>query len=96
MINTISPDIYERFKEKVYNSSLWVQEYQGIVQKRPLTDREIGLSLGLDEKTVREICCVAELDFTPLEWWLAADSVKQKRWRGKKSQEDKAVEHPGY
>lgn len=70
----LDPDVYRRYKDEVLKLS---NSFQRIGQ-RGLSDREIAERLGLDERTVTEIRCVAERDVYPLEEWEKAIEFKRK------------------
>ena len=70
----LDPDVYARYKDEVLNLS---NSFQRIHQPG-LSDRQIAERLGLDERTVTEIRCVAERDCYPLEEWEEAIEFKRK------------------
>jgi hypothetical protein len=70
----LDPDVYRRHQAEVLRLS---NSFQRIGQ-RGLSDREIAERLGLDERTVTEIRCVAERDVYPLEEWEKAIEFKRK------------------
>jgi hypothetical protein len=74
---TLDPEIYRRHKDEVLALS---NSFQRIGQ-RGLSDKEIATRLGLDERTVTEIRCVAERDAYPLEEWQRAIEFKRKACR---------------
>ena len=71
---TLDPEIYARHKDEVLRLSNSFQT----IERRGLSDREIAERLGLDERTVTEIRCVAERDRYPLEEWERAIEFKKK------------------
>jgi hypothetical protein len=73
----LDPEVYRRWKDEVLRLS---NSFQRIGQ-RGLSDAEIAARLGLDERTVTEIRCVAERDCYPLEEWERALEFKRKASR---------------
>lgn len=67
-------EVYKRHKDEVLRLC---NSFQKIGQ-RGLSDKEIAERLGLDERTVTEIRCVAERDCYPLEEWERAIEFKRK------------------
>lgn len=70
----IDPETYKRYKDDVLKLCNSFQE----IGRRGLSDKEIAERLGLDERTVTEIRCVAERDVYPLDEWQAAIDFKRK------------------
>ena len=70
----LDPEVYARHKDEVLRLS---NSFQRIDQPG-LSDRQIAERLGLDERTVTEIRCVAERDCYPLEEWEKAIEFKRK------------------
>ena len=70
----LDPETYARFKDEVL---ALCNSFQRIGQPG-LSDRQIAERLGLDERTVTEIRCVAERDRYPLEEWERAIEFKRK------------------
>ena len=70
----LDPDVYARHKDDVLRLSNSFQT----IERRGLSDREIAERLGLDERTVTEIRCVAERDCYSLEEWEKAIEFKRK------------------
>jgi hypothetical protein len=70
----LDPDVYRRWKDEVLRLS---NSFQRIGQ-RGLSDREIAERLGLDERTVTEVRCVAERDCYPLDEWEKAIEFKKR------------------
>ena len=71
---TLDPAVYARHKDEVLRLSNSFQT----IERRGLSDREIAERLGLDERTVTEIRCVAERDCYPLDEWQRAIEFKRK------------------
>jgi hypothetical protein len=74
---SVDPETYKKHKDEVVRLSNSFQE----IGKRGLSDREIAERLGLDERTVTEIRCVAERDLYPLEEWQEAIDFKRRAAR---------------
>lgn len=70
----LDPQVYTRHKDDVLKLS---NSFQRIDQPG-LSDKQIAERLGLDERTVTEIRCVAERDCYPLEEWEKAIEFKRK------------------
>ena len=81
MPSFISTDIYERYKDKVWNLTNAKQRLEPGKKNRGLTDKEIALKLGLTVEEVIEIRCIAEAERLPLEAYLDADDTKEKRFK---------------
>jgi hypothetical protein len=73
----LDPELYRRHKDTVLQLA---NSFQRIGQ-RGLSDREIAEKLGLDERTVTEIRCVAERDCYGLDEWEQAIEFKRKAAR---------------
>ena len=73
----LDPELYRRHKDTVLELA---NSFQRIGQ-RGLSDREIAEKLGLDERTVTEIRCVAERDCYGLDEWEQAIEFKRKAAR---------------
>ena len=70
----LDPEIYRRYRDEVL---ALCNSYQRIGQ-RGLSDREIAERLGLEERVVTEIRCVAERDRYGLDEWQAAIDFKRR------------------
>ena len=70
----LDPEIYKRYKDQVLKLC---NSFQRIDQPG-ISDKQIAETLGLDERTVTEIRCVAERDCYPLEEWETAIEFKRK------------------
>jgi hypothetical protein len=70
----LDPEVYRRYKDQVLKLC---NSFQRIDQPG-LSDKQIAEQLGLDERTVTEIRCVAERDCYPLEEWEKAIEFKRK------------------
>ena len=61
----VDPETYKKYKDEVlsYSQSVQVNTQEFLPEdkrKRPLSDKEIAVKMGLDERVVREIRVVAE------------------------------------
>jgi DNA-directed RNA polymerase specialized sigma subunit len=77
---SVSPDLYEKYKQVILEMSPAIQEYRRttmIRQNSCLSDLEIAERLGLSVEEVAEIRCIAEVDLVPLERWIDSDNWKQ-------------------
>jgi hypothetical protein len=70
----LDPEVYRQYKDRVLQLCNSFQT----IGKRGLSDKEIAETLGLDERTVTEIRCVAERDLYPLEEWEKAIEFKRR------------------
>ena len=70
----LDPEVYKRYRDQVLKLS---NSFQRIDQPG-LSDRQIAETLGLDERTVTEIRCVAERDCYSLDEWEKAIAFKRK------------------
>ena len=70
----LDPEVYRRHRDDVLRLSNSFQR----IDQRGLSDREIAERLGLDERTVTEIRCVAERDVYPLDEWDRAIEFKRR------------------
>jgi len=70
----LDPAVYARHKDEVLKLCNSFQR----IDRRGLSDREIAERLGLDERTVTEIRCVAERDAYPLDEWEQAIEFKRR------------------
>jgi putative NIF3 family GTP cyclohydrolase 1 type 2 len=83
----VEPEVYEKYKEEVLALSQAIQinypEHMPADKRRPgLTDKQIAERLGLDERTVVEIRCVAEREYYPIDEWEKAREFKDRVCRG--------------
>ncbi|MBI3456794.1 MAG: response regulator transcription factor [Candidatus Rokubacteria bacterium] len=76
-IFSLDPEVYARHREEVLRLSNSFQR----IGRRGLSDREIAERLGLDERTVTEIRCVAERDCYDLDEWARAIEFKRRACR---------------
>ena len=82
----VDPDTYKKYKDKIlsYSQSVQVNTQEFLPEdkrKRPLSDKEIAVKMGLDERVVREIRVVAERDEYPIDEWEKALEFKDKACR---------------
>ena len=77
----VSMDLYNRFKDDVWRLTNHKQRYKDGKAIRGLTDHEIAQRLGLRLEDVIEIRTIAENEKIPLEAYLDADRVKEKRFK---------------
>jgi ribosome-binding protein aMBF1 (putative translation factor) len=83
---TVSPELYRQYKDRILELA---NSFQRDVnehlppgeRKRGLSDREIAERLGLEERVVTEIRCVAERDYYDLEEWEKAIQFKRQACR---------------
>ena len=73
----LDPEIYRRYRDEVLQLCNSVQRIGG----RGLSDREIAEKLGLEERVVTEIRCVAERDTYGLDEWQRAIEFKRRAAR---------------
>ena len=83
----VDPDTYHKYREEVVRLSQSIQvnyqEHLPREKRQPgLSDRQIAEQLGLEERVVREIRCVAERDFYPIDEWEEAIRFKDTACRG--------------
>lgn len=84
--SAVDPELYRRYKDEILDLSNAVQrdvnEHLPPGQRRRgLSDREIAQRLGLEERVVTEIRCVAERDRYGLDEWERAIEFKRKACR---------------
>ena len=82
----VDPDTYKKYKDQVLELSHAVQinfqEHLPAGQRRPgFSDKQIAEKLGLEERVVREIRCVAERDKYSLDEFEEAIRFKDKACR---------------
>ncbi len=83
---TLSPELYRQYKDQILELS---NSFQRDInehlppgeRKRGLSDREIAERLGLEERVVTEIRCVAERDLYDLDEWEKAIQFKKRACR---------------
>lgn len=94
----VDPDTYRKYKDEVLELSHAVQinfqEQLPADKRQPgLSDRQIAEKLGLEEKVVREIRCVAERDKYPLDEFEEAIRFKERACRDYSRRGMSAVTH---
>ncbi len=82
----VDPETYKKYKDEVLEMSHAVQinfqEQLPADKRRPgLSDKQIAEKLGLEERVVREIRCVAERDKYSLDEFEEAIRFKEKACR---------------
>lgn len=77
----VSMELYERYKDRVWNLTNARQRFVPGKEHRGLTDAEIASRLGLGVEEVTEIRCIAEKEKIPLENYLDADDTKERRFK---------------
>ena len=73
----LDPEVYRRYKDEVLQLSNSFQR----IDRRGLSDAEIAAKLGLEERVVTEIRCVAERDCYSLDEWEKAIEFKDRACR---------------
>jgi len=73
----LDPEVYRQYRDQVL---ALCNSFQRIGQ-RGLSDREIAERLGLEERVVTEIRCVAERDLYGLDEWQRAIEFKRRASR---------------
>lgn len=81
MSEPITPELYEQYKQRVWDLSLAVQTLGPNQNNECLSDAEIGERLGLEAAVVTEIRCIAENDLIPLQAYFDADDRKELRFK---------------
>ncbi len=82
----VDPQTYEKYKKEVIALAQSIQvnyqEHLPAEKREPgLPDREIADKLGLEERVVREIRCVAERDAYPIDEFEVALKFKEETCR---------------
>lgn len=77
----VNMKLYHRYKNDILKLTNARQRYKPGHARRGLSDKEIAERLGLSTEAVVEIRCIAENDMIPLESYLDAEGVKEKRYR---------------
>jgi len=80
----VSPELYNKYKNKILEMSPAIQYYEGTKVQREsssLTDQEIADRLGLDVEDVTEIRCIAELELLPADAWVQSANWKREKTR---------------
>ena len=83
----VDAETYNKHKDEVLALSQSIQinyvEHMPAEKRRPgLSDTQIAEKLGLDERTVREIRCVGDREYYPIDEWEKALEFKEERCRG--------------
>lgn len=74
-------DVYNRYRDEVWKLTNAKQRHEPGKAGRGLSDKEIADRLNLSLEEVIEIRSVAELEMIPLENYLDAEHIKEKRYR---------------
>jgi len=79
--------LYHQYKGQVLAMSQAIQinypEHLPPERRQPgFSDRQIAEKLGIEERVVREIRCVAEREFYPIDEWEAALEFKDRACKG--------------
>jgi hypothetical protein len=82
----VDPETYRKYKDQVLEMSHGVQvnaqeHLPADKRQASLSDSQIAERLGIEERTVREIRCVAERDRYPIDEFEAAIRFKDKACR---------------
>ena len=82
----VDPETYRKYRDEVlalsHAQQVDFQEHLPADTTHPaLSDREIAERLGLEERLVREIRCVAERDKYPIDEWEEAIRFKERTCR---------------
>ena len=77
----VSMDLYNRYKDDVWNMTNAKQRLEPGGAHRGLADKEMALRLGLTIEEVIEIRCIAENEKIQLEAYLDAEDTKEKRFK---------------
>ena len=77
----VSMNLYERYRDAVWDLTNARQRYEPGRKHRGLTDEEIASKLGLTVEDAAEIRCIAEIEKTSLEAYLDAEGVKEERFK---------------
>lgn len=76
---SISPDLYNEFKDRVLALTNARQRYEPEKRLRGLTDAEIAERLGITPADATEIRCIAEVDLADAARYFEADGWKEGR-----------------
>ena len=82
----VDPETYKKYRDDVIAMSQSIQinyqEHLPPEKRKPgLSDRQIAEKLGLEERVVREIRCVAEREFYSIDEWEQALKFKEETCR---------------
>ena len=78
----ISPNLYNKYKQRVLDMSITLQLFEGQMESkesRSLSDREIAERLGLSVVEVSEIGTIARNDLLPANAWIEAEEEKRRK-----------------
>ena len=83
----VDPELYRKYKDQVLSMSQAIQinypEHLPPEMRQPgFSDRQIAEKLRLEERVVREIRCVAEREYYPVDEWERALEFKDRACKG--------------
>jgi ribosome-binding protein aMBF1 (putative translation factor) len=83
----VDPELYRKHRDAVLSMSQAIQinypeHLSPEVRKPGFSDRQIAAKLGLEERVVREIRCVAEREYYPVDEWERALEFKDRACKG--------------
>lgn len=83
----VDPELYRKYKDQVLSMSQAIQinypEHLPPAMRQPgFSDRQIAEKLGIEERVVREIRCVAEREYYPVDEWERALEFKDRACKG--------------
>ena len=81
MSQFVPMNLYERYRDAVWDLTNARQRYEPGRKHRGLTDEEIASKLGLTVEDTAEIRCIAEIEKTPLKAYLDAEGIKEERFK---------------
>lgn len=77
----ISMDLYHQHKQQVWKLTNARQKMGAGGRNESLTDKEIAERLGLTVEEVVEIRCIAENEMISLDEYMAAETIKEQRFK---------------
>lgn len=83
----VDPEMYRKYKDQVLSMSQSIQintpEHLPPDKRQPgFSDRQIAEKIGIEERVVREIRCVAEREYYPVDEWERALEFKDRACKG--------------
>lgn len=78
----VSNELYNKYKDRILEMGLAIQNYQGteaLRESSSLSDQEIADRLGLDVEDVTEIRCISELELLPADAWVESANWKREK-----------------
>jgi hypothetical protein len=94
---TVSEETYKKYKDYILKHSNASQRFVGgtIIERRGKSIAELAQELGISERDVEEIRCIAKREAVPLSLWTEAEEFKRQKARefflarrGRKEQAD--------